>query len=295
MGIEGDGAKAAGDGGMEDSMGAATLDVVDSAGAGAFIGGREGAAVDADGAASEAKGFGVDFAAVELSSIYFDVLKDRLYCSFSRWPARRSAQTALHRIAYALVRLVAPLLAFTAEEVWRHMKQPGSVHTALFPEPAELTAGLSQEHRKRLENWDRLMEVREDVLKSLETARQEKFIGAPLEARVNLSANGSLYPLLEEYAQELPALFIVSQVRLNNHGEGLSVAIERADGVGGTWRQNIYPGAACDIQSHLYSFSFAPNRAWTRTYAYQPIAYTTSAPGVNHWGYHCPFSLTRLA
>jgi isoleucyl-tRNA synthetase len=172
-----------------------------------------------------------NFAAVELSSIYFDVLKDRLYCSYSRWHDRRSAQTALHRIAYALVRLVAPLLAFTSEEVWRHMKQPGSVHTALFPEPAELTAGLSEEHRKRLQNWDRLMEVRGDVLKSLETARQEKFIGAPLEARVNLSANGSLYPLLEQYAQELPALFIVSQVRLSNHGEGLSVQIERADGV----------------------------------------------------------------
>ena len=74
------------------------------------------------------------------------------------------------------------------------------------------------------------MEVREDVLKSLETARQEKFIGAPLEARVNLSANGDLYPLLEQYAKELPALFIVSQVRLNN-GDALSVAIERADGV----------------------------------------------------------------
>jgi isoleucyl-tRNA synthetase len=172
-----------------------------------------------------------NFATVDLSAIYFDVLKDRLYTSATRSTARRSAQTALYRLTQALVRLVAPLLAFTAEEVWKNMKQPGSVHTAFFPEPAELTAGLSQEHRKRLQNWDRLMEVREDVLKSLETARQEKFIGAPLEARVNLSANGTLYPLLERYAQELPALFIVSQVRLNNHDDGLSVAIERADGV----------------------------------------------------------------
>jgi isoleucyl-tRNA synthetase len=73
------------------------------------------------------------------------------------------------------------------------------------------------------------MEVREDVLKSLETARQEKFIGAPLEARVHLSANGDLYPLLEEYASELPALFIVSQVKLASGG-GLAVKIERAEG-----------------------------------------------------------------
>ena len=74
------------------------------------------------------------------------------------------------------------------------------------------------------------MEVREDVLKSLETARQAKLIGAPLEARVTLSADGDLYPLLEQYAQDLPALFVVSQVSLNNHGDALKVLIERADG-----------------------------------------------------------------
>jgi isoleucyl-tRNA synthetase len=170
-----------------------------------------------------------DVATVDLSSIYFDVLKDRLYTSATRSKQRRSAQTAIHRVTYALVRLLAPLLAFTAEEVWKHLKQPGSVHTALFPEPEELTSGLSADSRKRVANWDRLMDVREDVLKSLETARQEKFIGAPLEARVNLSANGDLYPLLEQYAQDLPSLFIVSQVSLNN-GEALSVRIERADG-----------------------------------------------------------------
>ncbi len=90
------------------------------------------------------------------------------------------------------------------------------MHAAFFPEAADLTAGLSDESRKRIANWDRLMEVREDVLKSLETARQEKFIGAPLEARVNLSADASLYPLLEQYASELPGLFIVSQVNLAN-------------------------------------------------------------------------------
>jgi isoleucyl-tRNA synthetase len=172
-----------------------------------------------------------DFATVDLSAIYFDVLKDRLYTSATRSRARRSAQTALYRVAFALVRLMAPLLAFTAEEVWKQMRQPGSVHTAFFPEPEELTAGLSDEHRKRLNNWDRLMELRGDVLKSLETARQTKLIGAPLEARVNLSANGDLYPLLAQYAGELPALFVVSQVSLNNHADALKVAIERAEGV----------------------------------------------------------------
>jgi isoleucyl-tRNA synthetase len=170
-----------------------------------------------------------DFATVDLSAIYFDVLKDRLYTAAARSHARRSAQTALHRLAYALVRLLAPILTFTTEEVWTHLHMPGSVHLALFPEPGELTEGLSDEHRKRAGNWDRLMQVRDDVLKSLEAARKEKFIGAALEARVHLSANGDLYPLLRQYAAELPALFIVSQVSLNP-ADTVSVRVERAAG-----------------------------------------------------------------
>jgi isoleucyl-tRNA synthetase len=115
------------------------------------------------------------------------------------------------------------------------MGQPGSVHLELFPDAAELTEGLSEAHRKRAANWDRLMKVREDVLKSLEEARQVKFIGAPLEARVRLTANSDLYPLLREYATQLPGLFIVSQVEVGQavgQASGLSsVQIERADGV----------------------------------------------------------------
>ncbi|MGA2326347.1 MAG: isoleucine--tRNA ligase [Bryobacteraceae bacterium] len=177
-----------------------------------------------------------DFATTELSAVYFDVLKDRLYTTAPRSRARRSAQTALYRINYALVRLAAPLLSYTAEEVWQHMRKPAgapsSVHLALFPEPEELTAGLGEAARNRSRNWERLMTVRESVLKSLETARQEKFIGAPLEARVCLRAAPDLYPLLEEYAAELPALFIVSQVAVERQPEGaLSVEIGRAAGV----------------------------------------------------------------
>jgi isoleucyl-tRNA synthetase len=172
-----------------------------------------------------------DFATVDLSAVYFDVLKDRLYTAAPKSHSRRSAQTVLQRLLYALVRLCAPILAFTTDEVWRHMGLEGTVHTALFPEPSELTMGITGEQRKRAENWDRLMEVRQDVLKSLEVARQEKFIGAPLEARVRLSANGDLYPLLETYAAELPALFIVSQVELSPGAAGsVEVKVERAAG-----------------------------------------------------------------
>jgi isoleucyl-tRNA synthetase len=171
------------------------------------------------------------FATVDLSSIYFDVLKDRLYTSAPKSRARRSAQTALYRLLDALVRLLAPIMSFTAEEVWTHMGRAGSVHTAYFPELSDLSAGLGEAARKRAADWDRLIQVRGDVLKSLEAARNEKLIGAPLEARVRLSANGDLYPLLERYAGELPALFIVSQVDLENSaGADLGVRVERAEG-----------------------------------------------------------------
>jgi isoleucyl-tRNA synthetase len=169
------------------------------------------------------------FATVDLSAVYFDILKDRLYTAATKSPARRSAQTALYRLLDALVRLMAPLMSFTAEEVWGHMGRTESVHIACFPEPSELTAGLDHAARRRSEDWDRLMQVRDTVLKSLETARNEKLIGAPLEARVRLSAGGDLYPLLEQYAHELPALFIVSQVALDRAG-ALGVQVERAAG-----------------------------------------------------------------
>jgi isoleucyl-tRNA synthetase len=169
------------------------------------------------------------FATVDLSAVYFDILKDRLYTAATRSQARRSAQTALYRLLDALVRLMAPLMSFTAEEVWSHMGRTESVHVACFPEPSELTAGLDAAARQRSQDWDRLMQVRDTVLKSLETARNDKLIGAPLEARVLLSANGDLYPLLEQYARELPALFIVSQVALG-HADTLGVQVERAAG-----------------------------------------------------------------
>ena len=172
------------------------------------------------------------FATVDLSSIYFDVLKDRLYTTATKSKARRGAQTALYRLLDALVRLLAPIMSFTAEEVWQTMGRTESVHVAYFPEPSDLTAGIDEAARKRADNWDRLMEVRDDVLKSLETARNEKLIGAPLEARVRLSADGDLYPLLQQYAGELPGLFIVSQVALEpgEAGAAVGVKVERAAG-----------------------------------------------------------------
>jgi isoleucyl-tRNA synthetase len=191
-----------------------------------------------------------DFAAIDLSSIYFDVLKDRLYTSATRSHARRSAQTALHRLAVSLAKLLAPMLSFTMEEVWQQLGNTTSVHTAYFPESGDLTAGIGADAQKRVENWKQLIALRDHVLKSLETARNEKFIGAPLEASVQLSVDNSLYPLLREYAAELPGLFIVSQVDVQNHtAEGVQIKIDKAAGTKceRCWKYTLDVGSDPDL------------------------------------------------
>ena len=184
-----------------------------------------------------------NFCTVELSAFYLDIAKDRLYTAAPQAISRRSAQTALFRISDALVRVVAPMLSFTSEEIWSYL--PGrpaelpSVHLARFPEAASLSGELSVAQIERLSNWDRLIAVRNEVLKVLEVARKEKFIGNSLQAKVELSAEGEWVRLLEEYQGLLPMLFIVSQVQLSADGlpgaeesliRGLRVAVRRADG-----------------------------------------------------------------
>ena len=155
-----------------------------------------------------------DFCVVDLSAFYFDVLKDRLYTKAAGNQSRRSAQTAVWKITSALVRLMAPVLVFTAEEIWRYLpKSQGdqpSVHMALFPDAGSLTAKLDAQRR---EAWEELAKVRSAVLVKLEEARNAKAIGGALEARVLLATTSpKLHSLLKSYEKELPALLIVSQV-----------------------------------------------------------------------------------
>jgi len=182
-----------------------------------------------------------DFCVVDLSAFYFDILKDRLYTFAARNRSRRSAQTAIYRIASALVRLIAPVLAFTAEEVWEHMPRragdPDSVHLLLFPAAAELQTQLSEDLQA---NWDDLRQVRDSVLKALENDRVRKVISGSLEAKVVLLAVGRYVSLFQRYKPWLPALFIVSQVDVRVDPEQpapgtetldrFTVAIARADG-----------------------------------------------------------------
>ena len=195
-----------------------------------------------------------DFVACDLSALYFDVLKDRLYTSGPRSRARRSAQTSLFRLNSALVRLLAPILSYTAEEVWRHMKTPAagleSVHLDVFPQPEELSLGITAEQRVAATDWDRLLPVRDVVLKSLDTARDDKVIGKSLEAGVFLEAGEDLYPLLSGNAADLPAWFIVSQVEVApSSGEGLKVRVERARGdkCERCWKYTTDVGSSADF------------------------------------------------
>jgi isoleucyl-tRNA synthetase len=175
-----------------------------------------------------------DFCVVDLSAFYFDVLKDRLYTSGRLSLPRRSAQTAIWQIADALLRLLAPILTFTAEEVWKYLPRQGSappsVHMALFPDAAALRTGLDA---ARVQNWEKLLAVREQVLLALEPVRQAKTINSNLEARIELAAADDVAPLLRTYQTWLPALFIVSQVELAagaSSGAPLAVTVHRAAG-----------------------------------------------------------------
>jgi isoleucyl-tRNA synthetase len=176
-----------------------------------------------------------EFASADLSALYFDVSKDRLYTSGPTSEARRSGQTALHRLNLALSCLLAPILSYTCEEVWLHTRhargEPFSVHMNLFPEPEDLSRGITAGQREQAADWDRLVPVRDHVLKALDTARDEKIIGSSLEAAVTLHAGGALHALLEKFAADLPGFFIVSQVSLlPAPTDTLEVAVERVGG-----------------------------------------------------------------
>jgi isoleucyl-tRNA synthetase len=171
----------------------------------------------------------MNFSTVTLSARYFDIIKDRLYTYAPKNRARRSAQTALYQIADSLARILAPILAFTADEIWEHIPRsagndtPASVHLALFPEPVEQDVDL-------IATWNRLFAVREQVLAELEKARANKLIGSSLEAAVVIRPSAKDAELLQRYAEQLRYLFIVSRVEVGSVTEANLIEIRRAAG-----------------------------------------------------------------
>jgi isoleucyl-tRNA synthetase len=197
------------------------------------------------------------FCIVDLSAFYFDVLKDRLYISAPKSHARRSAQTAIWRIGEALVRLLAPIMSFTAEEVWDYLpKSAGrgeSVHLALFPSAEDIlgqvqSAASSAEAEASNQDWTTLRSVRDEVLKALEEARNSKLIGTGLEAQATVTAPDPVYSVLSRHAGDLRYLFIVSAVHLvqtsGNGTGGVHVEVKKADGLKceRCWNYSVHVG-----------------------------------------------------
>jgi isoleucyl-tRNA synthetase len=163
-----------------------------------------------------------EYVNTDLSALCLDVLKDRLYTFAPNHPGRRSAQTALWRIAEALTRLIAPILSFTADEVWQllpHVEgRETSVHLSLFPDVADIVPGSTARIE---EDWDQLLTLRDEVLKVLEEARTAKTISnKPSETQIVLGWLNSISerpnPVFEQYKNILPELFGVAQVEISN-------------------------------------------------------------------------------
>src|SRR3989454_2618725 len=163
----------------------------------------------------------IELCAVDLSAFYFDVLKDRTYCSGKRWPERRAAQTVLYRIVHDLCRLLAPALSFTTEEAWRFVPRRGTPSVFLAglpsPEPGLVSDSLEEEFRQ-------LQSLREAVNLGLEQKRASKEIGKATEADVTLTVPpGMAREVAERYEKQLADLFLVASVTLR---PGESVAAE---------------------------------------------------------------------
>lgn len=167
------------------------------------------------------------FCTADLSAFYFDVIKDRLYSEGSNSRLRRSAQTAVYHLTTSLCLLLAPVLSFTCDEVWQKLRVPdkaASVHVARFPESFYSEPTLA-------EQWAVVLQFRERVFRIIESVRQNKGIGKPLEARVEASVTGDDFRILSAYADGIADILLVSEVVLEDAGSGPeAINVVRADG-----------------------------------------------------------------
>ncbi|MCL2153570.1 MAG: isoleucine--tRNA ligase [Oscillospiraceae bacterium] len=193
-----------------------------------------------------------NFCAVEMSNFYLDVIKDRLYCDETNGESRRSAQTAIYIILDALVRMLAPILAFTTEEIWAEMPHSsgadcGSVLYNPLPAP-DAAHALTPEQESA---WDKLLRLRSDVNKALELARAEKIIGKPLDANVTLFISDvAAADFTEILEKDLKTLFIVS-----------SVDVDTVDGASDGYEGVEFPGATISVRA---SGDPKCSRCWVR-------------------------------
>jgi isoleucyl-tRNA synthetase len=154
-----------------------------------------------------------NFCNVDLSAFYFDVLKDKLYTWAANHPSRRSSQTVMANILVVLLKLIAPILVFTAEEAWLNLKDElreiDSVHLSQMPEVEESYIDVNLE-----QDWNRLLQLRGEVSKAIEQARNQGIIAGSLEALIRLYLPAEMESLVKDYQNDLPSIFIVSQVKI---------------------------------------------------------------------------------
>lgn len=180
------------------------------------------------------------FCSIEMGSFYLDIIKDRQYTTKADSLARRSCQTALWHISEALVRWIAPILSFTADEIWGYLPKLDNRAEFVFTEEFyDGLFGLDESDKLDDTYWQQLLKVRAEVNRVLEQARNDKLIGAGLEAKVTVYASEEIRPLLEQLGNELRFVLITSQVVVKPLSKadvaeseltGLAIKVERADG-----------------------------------------------------------------
>jgi len=174
------------------------------------------------------------FCVTDMSSFYLDIIKDRLYTAKANSKERRAAQTTMYIILDSLVRMLAPLTSFTAEEIWKYMNKSKnekveSVMLTIYPE-----VNSQYENEELRAKWEKIVKIKEIVSKKLEEARAEKIIGHSLNAKVTLFAEGDLYKFIKENKELLQTVFIISNLEVEenqrSNEEKLGVKIEQAEG-----------------------------------------------------------------
>ncbi len=192
-----------------------------------------------------------NFCIVELSAFYLDIIKDRLYTYPVKSHGRRSGQTALHILMMGMVRLMAPILSFTSEEIWSYLPKKSadeeSVHLSKFPEPENV--GFDDAF---VGKWEFLVDLKGEVSKALETSRREKVIGHSLDSIVKLELPAKYKSIVTSFADELKYIFIVSEVQLVDNLSAEENIYESNSLPGVKVFSKRHPGKKCERCWHYF-------------------------------------------
>lgn len=172
-----------------------------------------------------------NFCVVDMSNFYLDVLKDRLYTESANSELRRAAQTTIYIILDSMTRMIAPILAYTSDEIWKFMphSKNDDAESVIFNQMPEPTGVECNE--EFIATWDKIHEIRDEVKKSLEVARKDKVIGSSLDAKLELACGGELYNFIKSVENELTTVFIVSNLMVvKTESDNLEIKVAHADG-----------------------------------------------------------------